>query len=276
MARVSKRRPQVAKRATRRQQDATLYLLRRYDHDPQFVATVATLIEHHGDSVAWIAEQRLSWEAVAYRSTRHDVVALCSGLPAYRDDVVALAIDWGLSRIPEDRGLIALHSWMVNWPNAGEPLSGLGGGLMWMHFCDAPDGAIHIELVDRWDPEDEPIGDHTERVPERLLPLYDYQVNVTSLGAKGRLLRRCEALIDAELDRIARAYEQDGFMFEDTAHRRDWHMQWLYERLAHRRPVRHIADAAGVSEGAVRKETERLKNDLGIPQLPTAKRLPKK
>lgn len=192
-------------------------------------------------------------------------------------DVVALARDWGLSCVPEDRGLIALHEWAVIWRHRdGQPGAGLGYGLMWVGPWDALDGAVHIELTDSWDPEDEPIGDHTERIPDRLLPLYDYRVNHKTHGAKARLLRACEALIDAELDRIAHDYERAGFTFEDTPHSRGDHMQWLYERLAHRRPVRHIADDADVSEGAVRKATEQLATIIGIDKLPTAKRLPQK
>lgn len=266
-----RRRPQIATRVDDRQQEAILRLLRCYDGDPRFAGAVAALIQRHGDALDWIAKQdwKDNWSAIAARAT-------CPDLAAYQNDAMALADDWGLARFPESRGLTALHRGALDRIRYAGPVPGLGRGLMWVGFCDAPDGAVHIELTDYWDPEDEPIGERTVRVPERLLQLYDYRVNHKMYGAKARLLHACEALIDAELDRIARDYERDGFTFEDTAHSRGDHMQWLYERLAHRRPVRRIADDADVSEGAVRKATEHRTTTIGIDKLPTSKRLSKK
>lgn len=248
-------------------------LLKRYGRDETFVNQVAALVERHEPALVELKRRSCTeWS---------DLVREAPASPPlrqYLDDLTELAQRWGLSYFPNERGLKALHLWSLRWRGTRKPVVVFGTGLIWrlpVPPLNRLDLSVRVVVEDMWDPTNEPM-----QVPRTSVPQADQErlgkLTIPPYGAKYRILARCEAIIDAELERIAKAVEAAGFTFEDTAARRDTHLDWTYDRLAHRTGVGAIADAAYLSENAVRKATDRVKEIIGLAGFPTPKRRPKK
>lgn len=249
-------------------------LFKRYGQDNGFVVEVKALVERHQQALPDLNQpSHVGWSVLTRDATEHP------RMHDYLDELKELAQSWGLGEFPNERGFEALHLWVLRWRGQEKPIVSFGTGLIWRH-SHAPlasvNRSIEIFITDTWDPTSEVMNAPRTRVDPAHREFVRKRTTVPAHGAKPRILARCEAIIDAELERIAAEVEAAGFTFEDTTGQRDVHLDWTYARLAHRAPVATIADAAFVSENAVRKATDRMKTIIGLSRFPTSKRRPKK
>jgi len=251
-----------------------------YASDPCFDYALETLIAGHEATASQVDISR---------SYDYLYPGLYRRLPdpqrAFAHDLTAFSERWGLDRLPDHQGTNAVLDWCsfrsrnhrarADWFISG---FGAGGGMpsigevvkCEMFEITGPDGEtywvrdeerkplIRVNITDEW-------------------PIY----REPREAAKKRLLARCAEAIDAEQSRIRQEADalrdtngQPLIIFPTTKPQRAAHLNWLYQRLAYRRPCRIIADnetdSKYVDEPTIRNATDNMKRELGIADLPAA------
>jgi hypothetical protein len=263
--------------------------LRRLASDHR--AALAELAPIRGHTFAWIASLPTPSDAVA----------------SYIAAIRLIADLWGLDRIGEvplsnddtDRpGLDALHAWAeLAYHDPDEDGASFGFGHVVSSLAPGCDRAIRIDdLVDSWDPEEEPRSDAEEPIPSEairlvapskpetriyLRDLYGGRAYRYFKGARSRLARVLPKgtkvqLLDSELNRIQAEYEALGYRFPDTRHDGTYrkYLLWTFKRLALYRPVSRIATEDGIPDQTtyVYRQLNIMKDVLGIRAFPLADR----
>jgi len=247
-----------------------------YASDPRFGYALETLVSGH---------EQTARQVDISRSYDYLYPGLSAHLPdshrAFAHDLAAFSERWGLDRLPDYQGTNAVLDWCslrsrnrrvrADWfisgfgagggmPSIGEvvkcemfQIAGPNGETIWVRDEERKP-LIRVNLTDEW-------------------PIY----NETREAAKKRLLARCAETIDAELSRIRReadtmrdATGQPLITFPTTKPQRSAHLNWLYQRMAYRRPCRVIAKNEYVDEPTVRNPTDSIKSELGIAEIPVA------
>lgn len=174
---------------------------------------------------------------------------------AFAYDLAAFSERWGLDRLSKHVGATAV----LNWCSARSMNDRVRSDWFLSIFdfggtMDEQKRVVCFNLVDEW-------------------PIYREPWE----AAKKRLLAECATVIDAEMDRIrdeagaARdATGQPLIIFPTTKSQRAKHLNWLYQRMAYRRPCRVIAYNEYVEEATVRNPTDSIKSELGITKIPDA------
>ena len=84
--------------------------------------------------------------------------------------------------------------------------------------------------------------------------------------AKARLSAEAKQIIEREIDRIAHAMEQEGYIFPPSRDEEMKHLRWLYRRVTKRVSCRDIAQSEGhdTSSEYVQKVTKARADEMGI------------
>lgn len=174
---------------------------------------------------------------------------------AFAHDLAAFSERWGLDLLPKRQGTSAVLDWCIAKsrnsrvrPDWFVSIFGFGGAM------DEQERSVCVNLIDEW-------------------PIY----REPREAAKKRLLARCAEAIDAEMSRIRDeadatrdATGQPLIIFPTTKPQRAEHLNWLYQRMAYRRPCLVIAKNEYRDEPTVRNPTDSIKSELGIAKIPAA------
>lgn len=261
------------------------------------------LADEHREALADVAAVGLG---LAFGPARTRAAASLSVTP-YITALEQFAKHWGLSRLPDNQGLDALHAWcLLSHANHDSGGIAFGAGHLVSSLAAGVDITVRLgDFVDRWDPEEEPLANQLLPVPERLLVAVRHHPSlrlrsvkgrrawyVPAEGARTRIRKAAEeakgrrltpeekGLLDEELERIETAFTTVGHVQPDTTPEEDTHLRWTFRRLVPAggeggpHGVWQIALAEKVRVKTVRNETDKLRKHLGIERFPQAPRKP--
>jgi len=223
-------------------------LLDEYRRDERFRAALvelaARLLGALGDQITTRAQPD-GW-ATAATALRRDA--------RYITAVTDFAARWKLDRLPvvsdEPAGLHALHAWLfprfLDWQDGEEPTDaeahGFGSGVV--SGALVPPASTRATLTVTYD------------------PTFDSRAEVEA---------RYRAELAKLLDSIEAEHRAAGYVFADTPHRRETHVEWLYKRLAYGDSFPVIARSWNegrkddrTNEDAVRIAVHRLARRIGV------------
>ncbi len=228
---------------------------RCYRYDPHFCAALESLATEHHDDFLLVMDD--GWYQ---RYTARNVVD-----PRAERCITAVQqfeCAWLLDLLSNGRGDTAIWEWMkarfqrvsfpdwLNVPQDDDWPPQFFGNAAAVRFRNnaepdierAEDGQPIVRLGARsWDPR-------TEGPAE----------------ARARLMRESQKQIAAEMDRIARAYEECGWVMEDTKDASHQYPGWAYRRWVKREHFSAIADSAGVAPESVRLRTNEFAKRIGF------------
>ncbi len=283
----------------------TRKLFALYDQHRPFRNALQRLADEHREALADLAASGIDF---AFGSARIRA-ATSPAVTHYVDALEQFAKHWGLSCLPDNQGLNALHAWcLLSHANRDSGGIAFGAGHLVSSLVAGVDTTVWLgDFIAQWDPEEAALADQLLPVPEHLLAEIGHhpglrlrtvrgqrgwyvpaegartRIRKAASEAKGaRLTPQEQGLLDQQLARIEAEFAAVRHRHPDTAPHEDTHLRWAFLRLAPvgrgRRPlgVWQIALAAGADEKTVRNATDRLRKRLGIARFPSSSRKPER
>ncbi len=263
--RRSRRRPLPAVVPDEQRNALLLDWLGIYANDPEFRQELEQLFDTHVDTIRRVMDAGNDDEPW---SSLRVAAPYVPALVDYVNALNGLVTRWKLHLLPDDVGYYAVHSFFVRRlqdGSASEAFTGPHLSRFFMfrkdlddYFFDASfpvaffpetDETLTIVHSDTW---------HTSRESQK--------------DARDRILKEITKRLDQELDRIAVAHEEAGYVYPDTAPERRKYLRWLYMKDVLARSTKDIADAeaAGddpriVEEAHIDNKIRDMRKALGFP-----------
>ncbi len=251
------RRPAPAVVAREERNRLTRAWLDVYASDSDFLVALESLADAHKTVVAELDELAYArgWRAtgLTWRELTdwpaelgEQPSAVCDYRAAIRD----FAARWSLHLLPDNQGFSALVDYCFARHVDAAPARKFAATVQSQPFAikRLVPCSVSISLADLWDPTQE-----------------------TKSEAKARLGALLGDLLDAELERVARAHEDAGYVFSDTKNAERRHLEWLYRKQVKGETNEDLASESnrskpdGRSEKAILDEIRTVAAALGIP-----------
>ncbi len=264
-ARRSKRRPLPAVLPDEQRNALLLDWLDNYASDLQFRTALQQFADHHAETIQHVidAETDLDepWSILRVKGQG-------TALPGYSDAVKDFVTHWQLHLLPDQFGYYAVHSFCMRRRRDGSGPEAFTGPQLSQFFIFKKD-----------------YNDASFEAPFRMsfYPEVDATLTITHTDtwqtsresqkeARTRILKEIIRRLDRELNRIAVAHEDAGYIFADTAPERRKYLRWLYMKDVLARSTKDIADAeaAGddpriVEEAHIDNKIRDMRKALGFP-----------
>ncbi len=179
-----RRRSGAAESPEEAQGRLTRKLFALYDQHLPFRDALHRLADEHREAIAGLAAIGID---LAFGSARTGA-ADCPAVAHYVAALERFAKHWGLSCLPEDQGLDALHAWcLLSHANRNSAGTAFGVGHLVSSLVAGVDTAVRLgDFVDSWDPGAESLGDQLLPVPAHLLVEVGHHPSLRLRTVKGR------------------------------------------------------------------------------------------